>query len=120
MKGTYELHETVYYNENGQKDGDYSSIFIFGLPHVLGHYKNDQKDGRWITIAESGDTLMIETYVNGREEGLHVSFDRKTGTRKREFYMKNDRKDGLYREYDPENGELIYEATYQYGRINGK
>lgn len=60
MKGTYELHETVYYNENGQKDGDYSSIFIFGLPHVLGHYKNDQKDGRWITIAESGDTLMIE------------------------------------------------------------
>ena len=34
--------------------------------------------------------------------------------------MKNDRKDGLYREYDPENGELIYEATYQYGRINGK
>lgn len=77
MKGTYELHETVYYNENGQKDGDYSSIFIFGLPHVLGHYKNDQKDGRWITIAESGDTLMIETYVNGREEGLHVSFDRK-------------------------------------------
>ena len=63
---------------------------------------------------------MIETYVNGREEGLHVSFDRKTGTRKREFYMKNDRKDGLYREYDPENGELIYEATYQYGRINGK
>lgn len=120
MKGTYELHETVYYNENGQKDGDYSSIFIFGLPHVLGHYKNDQKDGRWITIAESGDTLMIETYVNGREEGLHVSFDRRTGTRKREFYMKNDRKDGLYREYDPENGELIYEATYQYGRINGK
>ena len=120
LKGTYELHETVYYNEDGLKDGDYSSLFIFGQPHVLGHYKNGQKNGRWIEIAESGDTLVIETYANGREEGLHVSFDRNTGARSREFYLKNDRRDGLYREYNPENGELTYEATYQYGRLHGK
>lgn len=120
LKGTYELYETVYYNELGLKDGDYSSIFTFGLPHVLGHYKNGQKDGRWIEIAESGDTLVIETYVNGREEGLHVSFDPDTGARKREFYLKGDRKDGLFREYNPDNGELIYEATYQHGRLHGK
>ena len=120
MKGTYELHETEYYNEYGLKDGDYSSIFTFGLPHVLGHYKNGQKDGQWTEIAESGDTLVIETYANGKEEGLHVSYDRNTGARKREFYMKDDRKDGLFREYNPENGELVYETTYQYGRIHGK
>ena len=120
LKGTYELYETAYYNEYGQKDGDYSSVFTFGLPHVLGHYKNGQKDGQWIEIAESGDTLVIETYVNGKEEGLHVSYDRETGARKRAFYMKADRKDGLYREYNPENGELVYEATYQYGRLHGK
>lgn len=120
LKGTYELHETEYYNEYGQKDGEYSSIFTFGLPHVLGHYKNGQKDGRWIEITESGDTLVIETYANGREEGLHVSYDSNTGARKREFYMKADRKDGLFREYNPENGELIYEATYQFDRLNGK
>ena len=34
--------------------------------------------------------------------------------------MKNDRKDGLYREYNLENGELRYEATYQAGRLHGK
>lgn len=120
MKGTYELHETIYYNEAGQKDGEFSSIFVFGLPHILGHYKNGQKDGRWTTIAESGDTLAIETFVNGREEGLHVSYDRETGVRKKEYHLKNDRKDGIYREYNPENRELIYEATYQYDRLNGK
>ncbi|MCD8182972.1 MAG: toxin-antitoxin system YwqK family antitoxin [Bacteroides sp.] len=120
LKGTYELHETVYYNEYGQKDGDYSAIFTFGLPHVLGHYKNGQKDGRWTEIAENGDTLVIQIYANGKEEGLHVSYDRETGARKREYYMKADRKDGLYREYNPENGELIYEATYQYDRLHGK
>lgn len=119
-KGTYELHETLYYNELGQKDGDYSSMFVFGQPHVLGHYKNGQKDGRWIEIAESGDTIVVETYANGKEEGLHISYDPRTGMRLKEFYLKADRKDGLYREYNPENGELICEATYQYGRLNGK
>lgn len=120
LKGTYELYETQYYNESGQKDGEYSSIFTFGQPHVLGHYKNDLKDGRWTEIAESGDTIVIETYVNGKEEGLHVSYDSKTGVRSREFYLKGDRKDGLYREYNPENRELNYEVTYQYGRLHGK
>ena len=79
LKGTYELYETEYYNEYGMKDGEYSSMFTFGQPHILGHYKNDQKDGRWIEIAESGDTLSVKTYVNGREEGLHISYDRNTG-----------------------------------------
>lgn len=120
FKGTYELYETVYYNENGQKDGDYSSVFTFGQPHILGHYKEGQKDGRWIEIAESGDTLGIETYANGKQEGLCVTFDSDSGTRKKEFYMKADRKDGLYREYNPENGEMVYEATYQYDRLHGK
>ena len=120
LKGTYELHETEYYNEAGQKDGDYSSIFIFGLPHIIGHYKNGQKDGRWTTIAESGDTLVVKTYVLGKEEGLHISYSQETGAREKEYYLKGDRKDGLYREYNPENKELIYEATYQYGRLQGK
>lgn len=35
-------------------------------------------------------------------------------------HKKNNRYDGFYREYDPETGELIYEATYQFGRLNGK
>ena len=120
LKGTYELYETEYYNEYGMKDGEYSSMFTFGQPHILGHYKNDQKDGRWIEIAGSGDTLSVKTYVNGREEGLHISYDRNTGARSREFYLKADRKDGLYREYNPGNGELVYEATYQHGRLHGK
>ena len=120
MKGTYELYETVYYNNEGLKDGEYSSIFTFGAPHVLGSYKNGQKNGRWTEIAESGDTIVIETYLNGKEEGLHVSYSGETGMRTKEYYLKNDRKDGIYREYDLKNGELKYEATYQFGRLHGK
>ena len=38
----------------------------------------------------------------------------------KEYYKKNNRYDGLYREYDPSTGELVYEATYEFGRLNGK
>ena len=48
--------------------GEYSSIFTFGAPHVLGSYKNGQKNGRWTEIAESGDTIVIETYLNGKKK----------------------------------------------------
>lgn len=64
-------------------------------------------------IAESGDTLHITTYREGNEEGLQVRFDRETGSRLKEYYKKNNRYDGLYREYDPATGELVYEATYE-------
>ena len=63
---------------------------------------------------------VIETYLNGKEEGLHVSYSGETGMRTKEYYLKNDRKDGIYREYDLKNGELKYEATYQFGRLHGK
>ena len=86
----------------------------------MGSYKNGQKNGRWTEIAESGDTIVIETYLNGKEEGLHVSYSGETGMRTKEYYLKNDRKDGIYREYDLKNGELKYEATYQFGRLHGK
>ena len=120
LKGTYDLYETVYFNEEGLQDGEYSSVFTFGSPRILGSYKNGKKNGRWTTFAESGDTLMIETYLDGKEDGLHVSFANGSGVRQKEYYMKNDRKDGLYREYNLENGELRYEATYQAGRLHGK
>mgnify|MGYP002239920858 FL=1 len=83
-------------------------------------YKNGQKDGIWVQIAESGDTLHITTYREGNEEGLQVRFDRETGSRLKEYYKKNNRYDGLYREYDPSTGELVHEATYEFGRLNGK
>lgn len=120
FKGTRELYETVYYNEAGLKEGEYSSMFTFGAPYELGSYKNGQKNGRWTKFAESGDTLLIETYLNGKEDGLRVLFSTGTGTREKEYCMKNDRKDGLYREYNPSNGELKYEATYKLGRLHGK
>lgn len=120
MKGTHELYETIYYNEDGLKEGKFSSMFTFGAPYVLGSYKNGQKEGAWMKFAETGDTLTIETYQNGKEDGLQVLFSPTKGTREKEYYMKNDRKDGLYREYNPANGELKYEATYQQGRLNGK
>lgn len=120
LKGTYEIYETSYYNEEGKLDGDFVQLFTFGQPHVTGHYTNGQKDGTWTKIAESGDTLSISTYRTGREEGLQVRFDRATGNRLKEYHTKNDRLEGLYHTYDPETGELIYEATYHFGRLHGK
>lgn len=120
IQGSHEYYETSYYNEQGLQDGEYTEVYTFGQPRLTGHFANGQKDGVWTEIAESGDTLYIATYRAGREEGLQVRFSRQTGTRIKEYYMKGDRPDGLYREYNPNNGELIYEATYQYGRLHGK
>lgn len=120
MKGTYETYDTMYYNENGLPEGEYVSMFTFGKPRFVGYYKNGQKDGRWTEIAESGDTLDISTYVNGKKDGFQVVFDSETGKRKLEFSTHNDLKEGIYRKYDPKNGELIYEATYLHNRLNGK
>ena len=120
IKGTHEYYETSYYNDQGLLNGDFIQMFTFGQPYTTGHYTNGQKDGVWTKIAESGDTLYISTYRAGREEGLQVRFDRESGSRSKEYYMKNDRPDGLYRRYDPDTGELVYEATYQYGRLHGK
>lgn len=64
--------------------------------------------------------MVIEIFVNRREEGLHVSFDQNTGARYKEFYLKGDKKDELYWEYNSENEELVYETTYQYGCFHGK
>ena len=112
IKGTFELKETSYYNEQGLLDGDFEQLYLFGQPRTTGHYKNGQKDGTWVQIAESGDTLHITTYREGNEEGLQVRFDRETGSRLKEYYKKNNRYDGLYREYDPSTGELVHETTY--------
>lgn len=120
IKGTFELKETSYYNEQGLLDGDFEQLYLFGQPRTTGHYKNGQKDGTWVQIAESGDTLHITTYRDGNEEGLQVRFDRETGSRLKEYYKMNNRYDGLYREYDPSTGELVYEATYEFGRLNGR
>lgn len=120
IQGSHEYYETSYYNEQGLQDGEYTEVYTFGQPRLTGHFANGQKDGVWTEIAESGDTLYIATHRAGREEGLQVRFSRQTGTRTKEYYMKGDRPDGLYREYNPNNGELIYEATYQYGRLHGK
>ena len=49
-----------------------------------------------------------------------MRFDRTTGNRLKEYHTKNDRLEGLYHTYDPETGELIYEATYHFGRLHGK
>ncbi|WP_300728050.1 toxin-antitoxin system YwqK family antitoxin [uncultured Bacteroides sp.] len=120
LQGTYDLYETTYYNSEGLRDGKYTSIFTFGQPHILGQYKNGMKDGEWIEIAENGDTLVIEHYVNGKEDGLHVSFARGTGLRSKEYYVKNDRKNGSYKEYDLSTGEVKKEATYLNNRLHGK
>lgn len=61
IKGTFELKETSYYNEQGLLDGDFEQLYLFGQPRTTGHYKNGQKDGTWVQIAESGDTLHITT-----------------------------------------------------------
>lgn len=120
LKGTYELKETCYYNEDGLLDGDFVQMYTFGQPRVTGHYANGKKDGVWTEIAESGDTVFISTYRAGNEEGLQVRFDQETGCRLKEYTMKDDRLNGVSRTYDPESGELIYEATYQFGRLHGK
>ena len=111
------IHAGDVWHKSGFQD-EYAA-YIYGF---LCHFALDRECHDYIDekIAESGDTLYISTFSAGREDGLQVRFDRGSGARSQEYHMKNDRLDGAFRRYDPDTGELIYEATYQYGRLHGK
>ncbi len=66
IKGTFELKETSYYNEQGLLDGDFEQLYLLASPAQPAITKNGQKDGTWVQIAESGDTLHITTYREGK------------------------------------------------------
>lgn len=104
---------------NGLQEGEFSQTFQTGTPHILGHYSAGKKSGKWTTIKDSGDTIKVETFNAGKKEGLQIVFDSKTGQRLREDILKNDRRNGLCKEYNPENGEVICEAQYVNGKKHG-
>lgn len=68
IKGTFELKETSYYNEQGLLDGDFEQLYLFGQPRTTGHYKNGQKDGTWVQIAETPCTS--QPIVKGMKKGF--------------------------------------------------
>ena len=53
IKGTSELKETSYYNEQGLLDGDFEQLYLFGQPRTTGHYKK-RAEG-WNLGADSGE-----------------------------------------------------------------
>lgn len=105
---------------NGKQEGEFSQTYLTGVPHILGQYTAGKKSGRWITILENSDTLKIETFNAGREEGQQVVFNSETGLREYEDQLKNDKRNGLCKEYDPKTGEVICEAEYVNGKKHGK
>jgi antitoxin component YwqK of YwqJK toxin-antitoxin module len=59
--------ETAYYNETGQKDGEYSEIFVDkNNLKVKGQYVKDKKHGKWIYGYPHGKQYKEETYENGQ------------------------------------------------------
>jgi len=64
----YDYIETSYYNEDGQKDGDYSEVYVKNNKiKVKGQYVKDKKNGKWIYTNDGvGAKYQEETYDNGK------------------------------------------------------
>ena len=64
----YDFIETCYYNEAGQKDGDYSEVYVkyAGIVKLKGQYVKDKKNGIWVYKDPNGKITTEETYDNGR------------------------------------------------------
>jgi antitoxin component YwqK of YwqJK toxin-antitoxin module len=59
--------ETSFYNEAGQKDGEYSEIFVDKKTvKTKGWYVNDKKNGKWTYGYNNGTIYKEETYENGK------------------------------------------------------
>ena len=60
--------ETVYYNDAGQKDGEYTEVYVEGKKavKVKGQYVKDKKHGKWVYGSENGALYKEETYDNGQ------------------------------------------------------
>ncbi|GHV56292.1 hypothetical protein FACS1894182_02540 [Bacteroidia bacterium] len=59
--------ETSYFNEAGQKDGEYSEVFVDkNNIKAKGQYVKDKKHGKWIYGYENGKKYKEETYENGQ------------------------------------------------------
>ncbi|MDR0543095.1 MAG: hypothetical protein LBH19_12910 [Dysgonamonadaceae bacterium] len=59
--------EISYFNEAGQKDGEYSEVFVNkNNIKSKGQYVKDKKNGQWIYGYENGKKYKEETYENGQ------------------------------------------------------
>ena len=65
---TGDFIETSYYNEAGQKDGEYSEVYVEGekAVKVKGQYVKDKKHGKWVYGDGNGRLYKEETYDNDR------------------------------------------------------
>ena len=59
--------ETSYYNEAGQKDGEYTEVYTEAPQiKVKGQYVKDKKNGKWTYGDGNGKIYKEETYDNGQ------------------------------------------------------
>lgn len=90
-----------YYEKNGQI-------------YKIEEYKNGKFDGRNIEYDDEGNIHKIEEYKNGLRHGVHKLFDKKTLVFEANF--KEDKHDGIYRDYYYSNGNLNIERLYKDGK----
>ena len=90
-----------YYEKNGQI-------------YKIEEYKNGKFDGRNIEYDYEGNIHKIDEYKNGLRHGVHKLFDKKTLVFEANF--KEDKHDGIYRDYYYSNGNLNIERLYKDGK----
>jgi len=95
------------------------NVYLFVLLFLWGCNSSANKKVI-IKIDSNGDTLSVITYSNDTiQNGLAKYYYKGTGAVMEEIMFKNDKKDGLYKFYYP-NQKLEAEAIYKNNLQNGK
>ena len=93
----------VEFYENGQ------------LKFVENKNEDGKRDGLWTSWYENGQKQLEGTYKNGKEDGLFITWY-ENGERRSEGTWKGGKFDGLWISWY-ENGQKRLEGTYKYGDL---
>ncbi|MBO7254451.1 MAG: hypothetical protein J6V36_04025 [Clostridia bacterium] len=101
--------------KDGKKEGFYKRMEQEGRLFMFGEYQNDMKTGLFEVYAR-GALVIKGNHLNDKKDGQFQEFYPGTQQLKCESSYKEDKLDGLYKEYN-QDGTLKKECVYEMGII---
>ena len=112
------------YDREGKKHGYWKTFFEDWSLHTECYYRHGLRDGFYKEYDEKGNLKKITKYVNGVEQILESDMKPlivqheyyPNGKVKREASFRDDKREGIWREFD-EEGNVIKSQTYKKGGL---
>lgn len=111
--------KTIYFSDNGNKDGPYEEYHLNGQLAAIGFYENGEMSGFWSSWDTQQNLIYAGRYENNLKQG---QWTQRTGTLN-EILMEmgiyeNGKKEGVWQAFY-QNGKMAYEEIYQNDKLNG-